>query len=110
DIANLQEATITKPGAMYIRYSQVDQELIGMNSAEKGQPVKMWNIASGKERTVFTLPKNSIQSLALSPDRQRLVTTNPDGKLSVVDVISGQQTTSFHGNVGRVDAISYSPD
>jgi eukaryotic-like serine/threonine-protein kinase len=110
DLSDIQETTITTPGAVYARYSQVDQELIGMNTAEKGMPVKIWNVVTGKERAVFTPPKNSIQSLGLSPNRQRIVTTTPGGKMTVVDVISGLQLASFEGHVGRVDALSYSPD
>lgn len=111
DIANLKEPTIIKPSTAYAAYSQVGQELIGLYPSEKFERrVKIWNVVSGKERTVFTPPMSSIQSLALSPDRQRLVTTGPSGKMSVFDVISGQQLGSFDGHAGIADAISYSPD
>jgi len=110
DIANLEEPTIIKPGTPYAAaYSQVGQELIGIYPAVNS-PVKIWNVVSGKERTVFTGRDYSIHSLALSPDGQRLITTTVHGPMRVLDAIGGHQLASFAGHAGIVDAISYSAD
>ena len=106
DVANLKEPTIVKPGIKYAAYSQVGEELIGLYV----ELVKMWNVVSGKEKTISSEFISSIQSLALSPDRERLVMATSDGKIRVLDVLKAQQRASFDGHVGRVDALSYSPD
>jgi WD40 repeat protein/serine/threonine protein kinase len=111
DIANFKEPSIIKQGISNAAYSQVGQELIGRQGiAGKTVLVKVWNVASGQERTVLTERDYSIQSLALSPDGQRLITTTSRGQIRLFDALSGQQLASFDGHAGRVDAISYSSD
>jgi WD40 repeat protein/serine/threonine protein kinase len=111
NIANLKEPTIIKQSILTVACSQIGQELIASQGITgTTESVKMWNVVSGKERTVFIDHINLIQSLALSPDHQRFAAVIPNGKVRVFDTISGQQLASFDGHAGRFEAISYSPD
>ncbi|MEN3331992.1 MAG: eukaryotic-like serine/threonine-protein kinase [Blastocatellia bacterium] len=106
DIANLKELSVIKPGERMLAYSQVGQEMVGIS----GGVLSMWNIASGQEQPVPLDIKRDVQTLALSPDGQRLIVKYADGSMKVIDPISGQELGTLNEHTGKVDAISYSPD
>jgi WD40 repeat protein/serine/threonine protein kinase len=106
DIANLKEPSIIKPSERMGAYSQAGQEMVGIS----GGVVRMWNVASGQERPVPLDIKRTVQTLALSPDGQRLIVKYASGPMKVIDPISGQELGALNEHAGRVDAISYSPD
>jgi hypothetical protein len=48
--------------------------------------IRLWEVATGKERARFEEPRGTVYVLAFSPDGRRLATTSPNGSLLVWDV------------------------
>jgi WD40 repeat protein/serine/threonine protein kinase len=107
DIASAREPGIIKAYASIAAYSQVGQDFI----QACGGVVKLFNVASGQEKTGFAIPPLlAPTSLALSPDGQRLMMGSLNGVVKVFDMSRGKELASLVGHVGRVNGVSYSPD
>ena len=79
--------------------------------------LRLWEVASGRERLVFSGDGSGVQMLALSPDGRLLATRNPDEKVvRLWDVTTGKQLhqfTSGHGVTGTDvlrNYLSFAPD
>jgi WD40 repeat protein len=60
----------------------------------------MWDAESGQEMRSFKGHASLLQSVALSPDGQRLVTGSRDFTVKVWDVESGEELLMLKGHVG----------
>jgi WD40 repeat protein len=57
---------------------------------EKGS-VRLWDVATGRERRRFAVEGRSVQSLAISPDSRWLAASITDGTLPIYDLATGRE-------------------
>jgi WD40 repeat protein/serine/threonine protein kinase len=70
--------------------------------------VKVWDTTTGEETLTFKGPP--MQSLAFSPDGQRLATGAADETVKVWEAATGRELFSLPGQTGIVGAVAFSPD
>jgi WD40 repeat protein len=84
-----------------------------------GNEVKVWDTQTGRETLTLTGHTGRVQSVAFSPDGQRLVSAAADRTVKVWDAQTGQEQRTFKGFAGPVDArdsegrmgpVAFSPD
>jgi WD40 repeat protein len=83
-----------------------------------GGPVRLWDAATGSQRTNFAAEEENIPLVAFSPDGVLLVTVDIQGTLKLWDAATGQEraslntTDSIYGIlfVGRRPPVAFSPD
>jgi RNA polymerase sigma factor (sigma-70 family) len=80
--------------------------------------LKVWDLATGKERTLAQGDPGRITSVAFSPDGKTLAAgvhilacNDPwEGSLRLWDVASGRERAYLRDNSGSVHAVAFSPD
>lgn len=77
-----------------------DGKLVGDND------VKVWNLATGKQRD---FPKLAGQTIALSPDDKTLAVAD-DRWVGLVDLLTGNEVAVFKDNEFPVVSVAFSPD
>ena len=76
-----------------------------------GKAVYLWDVASGKQKTVFTGHKEwAVQSIAFSPDGTTLASGGADKDIYLWDVASGKQKAVLPGHTRDVQIVAFSPD
>src|SRR5262249_46322252 len=70
--------------------------------------VKLWNLASGKERDLFTSTANDVRTAAISADGN-LVAVGLDKTVKVYEVASGQDRL-LPFQIGRLTSVAMSQD
>ena len=87
--------------------------------AEPGRPrppdsvIKVWEVASGKELLSLKWPKQTVESLAISPDGKRLAAGSGTGagtRVRVWDAETGKELYMFGGLSGEAFCLGFSPD
>jgi WD40 repeat protein len=76
---------------------------------------RLWDVASGSQRSLLTGHKGEVKSCAFSPDGSLLATTGRDwaersGTARLWDVASGNQRSLLTGHEGVVWSCAFSPD
>jgi WD40 repeat protein len=98
--------------------------LAGGRTENRGQPVALWNAATGQSLGSLDDEKDWVEVLSMLLWRRGLRTVyalafSPDGKLLAAahgstvklwDVASGQPRHAFHGHSRKVLALAFSPD
>jgi WD40 repeat protein len=75
-----------------------------------GNPLKLWDLASGKTLRVFDCPKGAnVWAIALSPDG-RSVAWGAGTKIILSDLDSGREIRVFEGHQDTVVSLAFSPD
>jgi WD40 repeat protein/serine/threonine protein kinase/tetratricopeptide (TPR) repeat protein len=72
--------------------------------------VRLWDTTTGKELRRVPLPPERIDTLAFSPDGQRLAGGAADGRLNVWDAATGEEVYRLAGHQGPVFGVAFSPD
>jgi WD40 repeat protein len=76
----------------------------------RGNTLRMWDVATGKERRVFpTHRNNDVFTVAVSPDG-RTVASGAGSQIILSDVASGAEIGTFEGHQGTLLAVAFSPD
>ena len=70
----------------------------------------MWDAASGQEMLTLKGPAGGVNSVAFSPDGNRLASTSQDKTVKVWDAISGQETLTLKGHTDQVESVAFSAD
>jgi WD40 repeat protein len=72
--------------------------------------VRVWNAASGQE--VFSLKGHDhvVDSVAFSPDGERLVSASQDKTIKTWDTQSGQETLTLKGHSSHIWSVAFSPE
>jgi WD40 repeat protein len=90
-----------------------DRQRIASSSVMENS-AKVWDAATGKELlTLHGISSNSGasgNSLAYSPDGQRLATVGSDGAVRVWDALTGQEPAGFRGHTHVVGGVAFSRD
>jgi hypothetical protein len=85
-----------------------DGQLLATASYDK--TVRLWEVASGVERTVLRGHKYPVHACAFSPDGQLLATASWDKTVRLWEVASGVERTVLRGHEARVYACTFSSD
>jgi WD40 repeat protein len=79
-------------------------------SGGPGQTVRVFELATGKERWSFTRSKTSVSSLSFARDGKSLAFGWEDGKVTLVEDATGKQRAEFQAGTAAVNAIAHSPN
>ncbi|VAX41400.1 High-affnity carbon uptake protein Hat/HatR, partial [hydrothermal vent metagenome] len=79
-------------------------------SGAKDKTVRLWDIATGKQKAVLKGHTNGVKSVAYSPDGKTIVSGARDNTVRLWDVATGKQKTILKGHTGGVNSVVYSPD
>jgi hypothetical protein len=70
--------------------------------------VRLWELATGKERRQWQAPSYHHDALAFSPNSRMLVTAGDD--TSLWDVATGKELCRLRGHQGAIAAVAFAPD
>ena len=79
-------------------------------SASGDQTLKIWDVATGAERTTLTGHAGMVNGCAVSPDGSWIVSASLDRTLKVWDVATGAEQATLTGHAGMVNGCAVSPD
>ena len=81
------------------------------SSGEWDSRIRLWNVISGKEKTILTGHTSwAVMSVAFSPDGRTLASGGNDKTVRLWDTISEEQISVFTGHAGDVMSVAFSPD
>jgi WD40 repeat protein len=72
--------------------------------------VKVWDVASGKERYSLEGHKTRVASVAFSPDGRMLATGDMSGSLLLWELATGHRRHQFIGHESWIRSLAFSPD
>jgi WD40 repeat protein len=116
DLVNRRERlAFDYPGIIDTMAFTPDNRMMALGGGEVvGQDVprtiRLWELASGKERASLTGHKTGLVALAFSPDGQLLASGGDDGFLKVWDMKLGAELFPPGERVGGITSLSFSPD
>ena len=82
-------------------------------SADLGNAVRVWDVASGAMLRVLSrpgLPSVFVGSVVFSPDGKLLAAGSSDAAVTLWDPAGGQLVRAFTGHTGAVTCVAFSPD
>jgi len=79
-------------------------------SASSDETLKIWDAATGTERTTLTGHTKSVKACAVSPDGTWIVSASDDRTLKIWDAATGTERTTLTGHTREVNACAVSPD
>jgi WD40 repeat protein len=82
---------------------------IPRNDEELGE-VRVWDLATGKERTFFHCDDGWIKSVAFSPDGKTLASGGRDSAIRLFDVATGRERACLRDRGCGIRAVVFSPD
>lgn len=72
--------------------------------------LKLWDVATGREKAVLRGHKGSVWRAAFSPDGKILASASYDGTVGLWDPAAGRQIAVLKGHANRVTSVAFSPD
>jgi RNA polymerase sigma factor (sigma-70 family) len=81
----------------------------GMPQAEHDSPVRIWEVATGRQRAVLHGHQGWVTSVAFSPDGRRVAAGGLDHSVRLWDALTGQQTRCWLGHRDMVTAVAFVP-
>lgn len=84
----------------------------GLTVATSGDDgtVRIWDAATGDQRTQLTGPPGPVYSVAYSPDGTAIAAGGDDGTVRIWDAGSGELRAQLTGHTGPVRSVAYSRD
>ncbi len=88
----------------------------GKDFMRGGGELKLWDVASGKTRTVMdtarfgTTTAGSVESVAFSPDGTTVASGSTDGTVKLWHAATGQLKSTLKGHTSQLISVAYSPD
>lgn len=82
-----------------------------ISAAEVGGKIRIWDVASMKERRHLQVAYNITRSVALSPDGKTLAAGTPFDRIQFWDLASGRELfTDPESHDARIQCVAFSPD
>jgi WD40 repeat protein len=79
-------------------------------SASADKTIKLWDVASGKERGLLQGHADGVAAVAYSPDGKHLVSGSADKSIKVWDASSAKELATLEGHTIDVTNVVFSPD
>ena len=73
-------------------------------------PVRLWDVATGKNTATLKGHTGPINSVAFSPDGKTLASGSWDKTIKLWDVATGKSTATLKGHTDLVCSVAFSPD
>jgi WD40 repeat protein len=75
-----------------------------------GNPLRLWDVETGKELRQFAGHRFAVTRAAWAPDGKTVYSSSYDGTVRGWDVATGRQVRQFSGQRGYVWSVAVSPD
>ena len=76
-----------------------------------GNTVRLWDIATGQQETIFDGHRDGIGGIIFSPDGRTIAGSDSEvGEVQLWDVTTGRQKFKFKDHFGIVPGLAFSPD
>jgi WD40 repeat protein len=72
--------------------------------------IRLWYLATGKEKLALKCGRDSVESMSFSPDGKTLASGGWDNLVRFWDVATGTEKAPCKGHTGWVTSVAYSPD
>jgi WD40 repeat protein len=92
-------------GVNSLVFSLDDRTLI---SGSADDTIRLWDVASRRERRTLNGHADSVNSIALSPDGR--VLASGASKIKLWDLVTGRELQTLAGNSQTTNAVAFSPD
>jgi WD40 repeat protein len=79
-------------------------------AAASGWTVKLWDLATRKERATLTGHKQPVDALAFTRDGRTLASGAAPGTVRFWDAATGRERAAFDWQLGTVQCLAFSPD
>ncbi len=100
--------TMDHDGWIYATIFSPDGKTVATGSVDG--TVKLWDVASRKEKSRFNRKSCSVTSISFTPDGRPLALINSSGVIELWDVTSNERLKVFRGHEGDVEITVLSPD
>jgi WD40 repeat protein len=114
---NLYSVALTPDGRQYIRlygaFLSHDGRLLATAEAVpagQGNPIRLWDVAAGKELRSITGHTDSVVAIAIAPDGRTLASGSWDKTVRVWDVATGNELHRLAGAQDEIYCVRFSPD
>jgi WD40 repeat protein len=77
---------------------------------EQDNLIRLWDAATGNQRTHFKGSGNGFSCLAFSPDGRSLASADDRNLIQLWEVATGQQRADFAGHSGPISAVAFTPN
>ncbi len=92
-------------GASALAFSP-DHQFLASAGAE--QDIRLWEAATGEKLAAWKTVRS--HHLVFAPDGGTLACENPDGLISLRDVVTGKEVRQLQGHADAVHALAFAPD
>ena len=72
--------------------------------------IRLWDVATARERTVLRGHSQAVWAVAFSPDGQTLASGSRDGTVKLWDVAAGKARNTLRGHTDWVRSVAFTPD
>ncbi|MCM3923209.1 hypothetical protein ND748_16265 [Frankia sp. AiPs1] len=79
-------------------------------SAGRDGSVRIWEVATGRERARLTGSTGWVRALAVAPDGTWIVSAGGDGSVRIWEVATGRERARLTGHARWVNAVAVAPD
>jgi WD40 repeat protein len=73
------------------------------------KPVKLWEIATGKELTSLKGHNGGVWTMAFSPDGKTIATGSDDKMIKLWGVATGQELATLNGDTDWILSVAFAP-
>ena len=84
-------------------------DYLGQTIGDDLGKVKIWDVATGRERSTFTGPPGGVNKIAFHPDGRRLAAAG-SGVIQIWDIVAGAKVRDLVGHDRWVMSVAFSPD
>jgi WD40 repeat protein len=87
-----------------------DGSLLAIACASANGSVRVWEVATGRQRMTLAGHSGAVRSVAFSPDGTLLASAGDDRVVRVWEVATGRERAKLTGHSGAVRSVAFSPD